>query len=61
LYSAYGYYLYDGTRNNSGNRYIMISDHFAKLLRGDLSKPTAGVADPRRTKMYRAVSSNYMV
>ena len=58
LYSAYGYYLYDGTRNNSGNRYIMISDHFAKLLRGDLSKPTAGVADPRRTKMYRAVSSN---
>jgi hypothetical protein len=41
LYSAYGYYLYDGTRNNSGNRYIMISDHFAKLLRGDLSKPTA--------------------
>lgn len=57
LYSAYGYYLYDGSRNNSGNRYIMISDHFAKLLRGDSSKPTAGVADLRRTKMYRAVSS----
>lgn len=57
LYSSYGYYLYDGTRNNSGNRYIMISDHFAKLLRGDSSKPTSGVADLRRTKMYRAVSS----
>ena len=57
LYSNYGYYLYDGSRNNSGNRYIMISDHFAKLLRGDSSKPTSGVADLRRTKMYRAVSS----
>jgi hypothetical protein len=57
LYSNYGYYLYDGSRNNSGNRYIMISDHFAKLLRGDSTKPTSGVADPRRTKMYRAVSS----
>lgn len=57
LYSNYGYYLYDGSRNNSGNRYIMISDHFAKLLRGDSTKPTSGVADPRGTKMYRAVSS----
>lgn len=57
LYSNYGYYLYDGSRNNSGNRYIMISDHFAKLLKGDASKPTSGVVDPRRTKMYRAVSS----
>ncbi|WP_374364471.1 SusD/RagB family nutrient-binding outer membrane lipoprotein [Cloacibacterium sp.] len=54
LYGAYGFYLYDGTRNNSGNRYIMISDHFAKLLRGDASKPTSGVADPRRKAMYRA-------
>lgn len=57
LYSGYGYYLYDGTRNNSGNRYIMISDHFAKLLKGDSSKPTSGVADLRRTKMYRAISN----
>lgn len=55
LYSAYGYYLYDLTRNNSGNRYIMISDHFAKLLKGDASKSTSGVADLRRTKMYRSI------
>lgn len=56
LYSNYGYYLYDITRNNSGNRYIMISDHFAKLLKGHSSKPTAGVTDKRGTKMYRAIS-----
>lgn len=55
LYSNYGLYLYDGTRNNAGNRYIMVSDHFAKLLKGDASKPTAGVLDKRSTKMYRAV------
>jgi hypothetical protein len=35
----------------------MISDHFAKLLKGHASKPTSGVVDPRRTKMYRAISS----
>ncbi len=57
LYSNYGFYLYDQTRNNSGNRYIMISDHFAKLLKGDGSKPTAGVNDKRATKMYRAIGS----
>lgn len=55
LYSNYGLYLFDGTRNNAGNRFIMISDHFAKLLKGDPSKPTAGLPDKRGTKMYRAV------
>lgn len=56
LYSNYGFYLYDHTRNNPGNRYIMVSDHFAKLLKGDASKPTSGVTDKRATKMYRAIN-----
>lgn len=53
LYRNFGRYNYNVTAvNNAGWRYYMISDHFAKLLSGDSSKPTSGVTDPRGLKMY---------
>lgn len=55
LYLNFGRYNYNVTAvNNAGWRYYMISDHFAKTLRGDSSKPTSGVSDPRGLKMYLA-------
>lgn len=58
LYREYGWLIYDDSAQNTyGYRYYMISDHFAKLLNGDASKPTNGTIDPRRTVMYRSVSS----
>ncbi|ATL45000.1 SusD/RagB family nutrient-binding outer membrane lipoprotein [Elizabethkingia miricola] len=55
LYANYGRYTFAGAVNNDGWRYYKISDHFAKLLNGDASKPTAGVVDLRGAKMYTTV------
>lgn len=56
LYSNFGAFNFSYTANNNpGYRYYKVSDHFAKLMNGDPSKPTAGLVDPRGTKIYRAV------
>jgi len=57
LYSNWGRYNFDHSANNGGWRYYMLSDHFAKLLNGDASKPTSGVVDPRGTVMYTKAAS----
>lgn len=56
LYLNFGAFNFSYTaNNNAGYRYYKVSDHFAKLMNGDASKPTAGLVDPRGTKIYRAV------
>lgn len=58
LFREYGWLVYDDSAYNTyGYRYFgMVSDHFAKLLNGDTSKPTSGIVDPRRSLMFRTVS-----
>lgn len=59
LYRGYGRVVYDNSAiNTNGYGYYGLSDHLAKLLNGNSSKPTAGVLDPRGTKEFRAVAAN---
>lgn len=55
LYRNYGWLNYnDSAYNTNGYRYVgMLSKHFAGLLNG--TDTNTGIADPRRSQMYRAV------
>jgi Starch-binding associating with outer membrane len=55
LYRQYGWLIFDDSALNTNGYfyYGVISDHFAKTLLGDSSKPTAGLLDPRATKEWR--------
>jgi len=57
LYLNFGAFNYTYTANNlAGYVYYKASDHIAKLVEGDTSKPTSGVKDPRRAAMFRTVT-----
>lgn len=54
FFRRYGAVDVSGTDNDTYTQ-IRVSEHYAKLINGDASKPTAGIVDPRGVKQFIAI------
>lgn len=56
MYKEYGARTSSGALNTYGWRLYKLSDHYAKLLLGDTSKPTSGVVDHRIGAQFQQIN-----
>lgn len=54
FFRRYGAVDVSGTDNDTYTQ-IRVSEHYAKLINGDASKPTVGIVDPRGVKQFIAI------